>query len=93
VEDISEPRDVSGIANEKNDAKEPEHVPRYNLRSTKYYDDGDHTWKYGLHNMTVTTAIKNYGNKAVESVKAEIRQVSLKSLASGRKTIRCALQK
>jgi hypothetical protein len=40
VENNSKPRDVSGIANEKNDAKEHKHVPRYNLRSTKYYGDG-----------------------------------------------------
>jgi hypothetical protein len=30
--------------------------------------------------MTVTTANKNYGNKAVESVKAEIRQLLVKKV-------------
>jgi hypothetical protein len=30
--------------------------------------------------MTVTTAIKNYGNEAVESVKAEIRQLLAKTV-------------
>jgi hypothetical protein len=33
-----------------------------------------------LHDMTVSTAIKNYGNKAVESVKAEIRQLLAKNV-------------
>jgi hypothetical protein len=52
----------------------------YNLRSKKLYEPHDHTWEYGLHNMNVNSAIKQYGEIAIESVKNEIKQAIEKKI-------------